>query len=77
MIKDKLLKISERNGYKVAESPGNLYDKEIRIGVNFAYLLSGDSSFDFNTFLPFLSFLILVMVAGYLIINNIFKISVN
>ena len=77
MIKDKLLKIAERNGYKVVDDPGNLSDKEIRIGVNFAYLLSGDSSFDFNTFLPYLAFLILVMVAGYLIINNIFKISVN
>nr|WP_230204186.1 ABC transporter permease [Peptoniphilus phoceensis] len=77
MIRDKLIKIAERNGYKVVDDPGNLSDKEIRIGVNFAYLLSGDSSFDFKTFLPFLSFLILVMVAGYLIINNIFKISVN
>lgn len=77
MIRYKLLKIAERNGYKVADSPGNLSDKEIRIGVNFAYLLSGDSSVDFNTFLPYLAFLILVIVAGYLIINNIFKISVN
>ena len=77
MIRDKLLKIAERNGYKVVDDPGNLSDKEIRIGVNFAYLLSGDSSFDFKTFLPFLAFLILVIVAGYLIINNIFKISVN
>ena len=77
MIRDKLIKIAERNGYKVVDDPGNLSDKEIRIGVNFAYLLSGDSSFDFNTFLPFLAFLLLVMVAGYLIINNIFKISVN
>lgn len=77
MIRNKLLKIAERNGYKVVEDPGNLSDKEIRIGVNFAYILSGDSSFDFKTFLPFLAFLILVIVAGYLIINNIFKISVN
>ena len=77
MIRDKLIKIAERNGYKVADDPGNLSDKEIRIGVNFAYLLSGDSSFDFNTFLPYLAFLLLVMLAGYLIINNIFKISVN
>ena len=77
MIRDKLLKIADRNGYKVADNPGNLSDKEIRIGVNFAYLLSGENSFDFNTFLPYLAFLILVMVAGYLIINNIFKISVN
>lgn len=77
MIRNKLLKIAERNGYKVVEDPGNLSNKEIRIGVNFAYLLSGDSSFDFKTFLPFLAFLILVIVAGYLIINNIFKISVN
>ncbi|WPJ90591.1 FtsX-like permease family protein [Facklamia hominis] len=77
MIENKLLKIAERNGYKVVDNPGNLSDKEIRIGVNFAYLLSGDSSFDFNIFLPYLAFLILVIVAGYLIINNIFKISVN
>lgn len=77
MIRDKLLKIAERNAYKVVDEPGNLSEKEIRIGVNFAYIFSGDSSFDFKTFLPFLAFLILVMVAGYLIINNIFKISVN
>ena len=77
MIRNKLLKIAEKNGYKVVDDPGNLSDKEIRIGVNFAYLLSGDNSFDFNTFLLYLAFLILVMVAGYLIINNIFKISVN
>ena len=77
MIRNKLLKIAERNGYKVADNPGNLSGNEIRIGVNFAYLFSGDSSVDFNTFLPYLAFLILVMVAGYLIINNIFKISVN
>lgn len=77
MIRNKLVKIAERNGYKVVEDPGNLSDKEIRIGVNFAYIFSGDSSFDFKTFLPFLAFLILVMIAGFLIINNIFKISVN
>lgn len=77
MIRDKLLKIAERNGYKVADNPGNLSGNEIRIGVNFAYIFSGDSSFDFKTFLPFLAFLILVMFAGFLIINNIFKISVN
>lgn len=77
MIRDKLLKIADRNGYKVADNPGVLLDKEVRIGVNFAYLLSGDNSFDFNTFLPYLAFLILVMIAGFLIINNIFKISVN
>lgn len=77
MIKDKLLKIAERNGYKVSDSPGNLSDKEIRIGVNFAYLLSGADSTDFTMFLPALLLLILVMLAGFLIINNIFKISVN
>lgn len=76
-IRNKLLKIAERNAYKVVDDPGNLSDREIRIGVNFAYIFSGDSSFDFKTFLPFLAFLILVIVAGYLIINNIFKISVN
>ena len=77
MIKDKLLKIAERNGYKVADSPGNLADKEIRIGVNFAYILSRGDNADFLIFLPALLLLILVMIAGFLIINNIFKISVN
>ena len=77
MIKDKLLKIAERNGYKVADSPGNLSDKEIRIGVNFAYILSRGDNADFLIFLPALLLLILVMIAGFLIINNIFKISVN
>ena len=77
MIKDKLLKIAERNGYKVADSPGNLSDKEIRIGVNFAYILSRGYNADFLIFLPALLLLILVMIAGFLIINNIFKISVN
>jgi len=77
MIKDKLLKIAERNGYRVVDSPGNLFDKELRIGVNFAYILSGAANTDFMIFLPALLLLILVMVAGFLIINNIFKISVN
>ncbi|WBW50107.1 FtsX-like permease family protein [Peptoniphilus equinus] len=77
MIKDKLLKIAERNGYKVADSPGNLSDKEIRIGVNFAYILSRGDNADFLIFLHALLLLILVMIAGFLIINNIFKISVN
>lgn len=77
MIRDKLLKIAERNGYKVADSPGNLSDKEIRIGVNFAYILSRGDNADFLIFLPALLLLILVMIAGFLIINNIFKISVN
>lgn len=77
MIKDKLLKIAERNGYKVADSPGNLSDKEIRIGVNFAYILSRGDNADFMIFLPAFLLLILVMIAGFLIINNIFKISVN
>lgn len=77
MIRNKLLKIAERNGYKVADSPGNLSDKEIRIGVNFAYILSRGDNADFLIFLPALLLLILVMIAGFLIINNIFKISVN
>lgn len=77
MIKDKLLKIAERNGYRVVDSPGNLFDKELRIGVNFSYILSGAANTDFMIFLPALLLLILVMVAGFLIINNIFKISVN
>lgn len=76
-IKNKLIKIAERKGYKVVDSPGNLSDKEVRIGVNFAYILSGSKNFDFTNFLPALVLLALVMIAGFLIINNIFKISIN
>lgn len=76
-IKEKLVKIADRNGYKIVDSPGNVSNKELRIGVNFAYLLSGNGNFDFMIFLPALFLLILVMLAGFLIINNIFKISVN
>lgn len=42
MIGISFLKIAERNGYKVVRDPGNLFGKEIKIGVNFAYLLSGE-----------------------------------
>lgn len=77
MIKDKLLKIAGRNGYTIADSPGNLSEKEIRIGVNFAYILSGGEGIDYLVFLPVLLFLFLISLAGFLIINNIFKISVN
>ncbi len=76
-IEEKLIKIAESNGYKVIKDSVNLKDKELGIGVNFAYILSGSSSFDKTNLLPVLTLLALVMIAGFLIINNIFKISVN
>lgn len=75
-IKNKLLDIAKRNGYKVVDSPGTLKEKEIRIGVNFAYFSNGEE-FNYELFLPVILLLVLVFLAGYLIINNIFQISVN
>lgn len=75
-IEDKLIKIADKNGYKIVNNPGNLSDKEIRIGVNFAYISNGDE-FDPMIFLPVLVLMILIFLSGFLIINNIFKISVS
>ncbi|MDD7363402.1 MAG: FtsX-like permease family protein [Firmicutes bacterium] len=75
-IKDKLLKIAARNGYDIVDKPESLADNELRIGVNFAYLSNNDD-FDVLTFLPAILFVLLALLAGFLIINNIFKISVN
>lgn len=75
-IKDKLLKIAARNGYDIVDKPESLADNELRIGVNFAYLSNNDD-FDLITFAPAILFVLLALLAGFLIINNVFKISVN
>jgi len=75
-IKDKLIDIANRNGYEVLDDSINLGDKEIRIGVNFAYF-GNDENFDYKIFAPVLFLIILIFIAAYLIINNIFSISIN
>lgn len=76
-IENKLRKIAHRNGYEIVNNPRGLSDNELRVGVNFAYLLSGGESFDYKVFLPGLILMIVVILAGFLIINNIFKISIS
>ncbi|MBU5670032.1 ABC transporter permease [Peptoniphilus sp. MSJ-1] len=75
-IRGKLIDIANRNGYKVLDDSINLGDKEIRIGVNFAYF-GNDENFDYKIFAPVLFLALLVFIAAYLIINNIFSISIN
>lgn len=75
-IKDKLINIANRNGYEIARDTLNLKDNEIRIGVNFAYF-TNDENYDYKIFIPALFLILLVFIAAYLIINNIFSISIN
>lgn len=52
-------------------------DNIVRIGVNWGYTTTQlSNSFDFGTCMAIISFLVLVVFTGYLIIYNIFQISV-
>lgn len=75
-IKDQLLTIAHRHHYAVSEESGQLGNQEIRIGVNFAYFSNGDTS-SYVLLLPGVFFLLLIFLSGFLIINNIFKISIQ
>ena len=75
-IEDSLLTILERHGYQANDSEKK--DNYINIGVNWGYLSSRlDNSMDLGTFLSIASILLLIIFTGYLIIYNIFQISVS
>lgn len=75
-IEDSLLTILERHGYQANDSEKE--DNYINIGVNWGYLSSRvDNSMDFGTILSIVSILLLIISTGYLIIYNIFQISVS
>ncbi|MDE5596953.1 MAG: ABC transporter permease, partial [Lachnospiraceae bacterium] len=75
-IEDTLLTILERHGYQGSESAKE--DNYIDIGVNWGYLNARlASSMDFGTILSIASILLLIIFTGYLIIYNIFQISVS
>lgn len=75
-IREKLTKIANNCGYNVVNDMSDDNKKELKIGVNFAYF-SNDDNFDYKIFLPILFFVFIVFLSGYLIINNIFEISIN
>ncbi len=72
-IEKDMLHILERNGYE----EGSRQNGKIPIGVNWGY--AGAQLFenmDLNTILAAFAALLLILFTGYLIINNIFRISV-
>lgn len=76
-IREQLTKIGKRNGYTIVEDLQDLdKEKQIRIGVSWAYF-SNDENFDVLAFLlPGLLLLSIVFLAGYLLIHTIFQISI-
>lgn len=74
-IEENLNTILERNGYQ--SSDRNL-DNYIGIGVNWSYIgAQWTQNIDTGTFLAILLLLLLIIFTGYLIIYNIFQISVS
>lgn len=74
-IEENLKTILTNHGYQ-AEDPGE--DNYIGIGVNWGYVGAQISEkMDFGTMAAVVILLLLIMFTGYLIINNIFRISVT
>ena len=75
-IEGTLLTILERHGYQGSEPVKE--DNFIDIGVNRGYLNARlNNSMDFGSILSIASILLLIIFTGYLIIYNIFQISVS
>ncbi len=74
-IRENMEKVLERHGYQVGDK--NQGDGYIQIGVNWGYTGAQLSQeLDFATVLGVVGVLLLIVFAGYLIIYNIFQISV-
>ncbi len=74
-VANKMLAVIEDCGYSYGEDNT---DDDIRMGVNPGYTMSGvDGSNLFETAVPLGVFLLLVIFTGYLIIYNVFLISVS
>lgn len=65
-IEEKLLKILYESGFE---------PNDISYGVNWAYIGNGSST-DLSNIIPLVGLLLLIILSGYLIIYNIFYISV-
>lgn len=71
-IEEQLIRIGTDCGYSVGDKPGQL-----RIGVNWGYTATQlADSMDADSILAVLAVMIVVIFTGYLVINNIFQISV-
>lgn len=71
---NKMIEVVEDNGYTYGEEST---DESIRIGVNPGYTgISMDGDETLETLIPLGAFLLLVIFTGYLIIYNVFQISV-
>lgn len=74
-IEKDLLDILERHGYQAEESAEDNY---IRIGVNWGYAGAQlYDNLDFETVVSLAAMLLLIIFTGYLIIYNVFQISVS
>lgn len=74
-IEGKLLKILSDSGYQNEDSSKDNY---IALGVNWGYMSAQYSNkVDFTTFFGLAAALFLIILSGYLIIYNIFRISVS
>ena len=74
-VENKMLDIIEDCGYTYGEEKA---DDAVKMGVNPGYTLSGaDGSSLLETVVPLGAFLLLVIFTGYLIIYNVFQISVS
>ena len=75
-IEKNMKKVLANHGYQTAE--GRSEDKFIAIGVNWGYTASQlAKSYDLPTLLSIAALLIVIIVTGYLIIYNVFQISVT
>ena len=74
-IEENILQVLENHGYQHDDPQGENY---LRIGVNWGY--SGaqfSNSFDISTLIAIVVLLLLIIFTGYLIIYNVFQISVT
>lgn len=73
-IYEELSDILERNGFSASDNSAENY---VSIGVNWGYALEGLlEDLDVGTFLSVLLILLVIVLTGYLIIYNVFRISV-
>ncbi len=73
-IETEMLAILERNGFQSTDRSADDY---IDVGINWGYLSESMNSIDAGTAVAIAALLIIIMTAGYLIIFNVFRISVT
>ena len=72
-ISGTLEKIAENHGYTIGESTEGT---ELACGINWAYTSTHSESMDAQSIFPLIGAVIVMLLTGYLIIYNVFQISV-